>query len=82
MCKKKKLDLSDELTENIREIGIITFEKIANCLWEDVPYIIKVGKILYLYCTWFIKKFFGISSLNSLKELSLILPLKQNSQQK
>lgn len=46
MCKKKKLDLSDDLTENIKEIGLITFEEIANCLWENVPYIIKVGENL------------------------------------
>lgn len=46
MCKKKKLDLSDELTENVKEIGLITLEEVANCLQEDVPYIVKVGKNL------------------------------------
>lgn len=46
MCKKKKLDLSDELKENVKDIGIITFEEVANCLWEDVPYIVKIGKNL------------------------------------
>ena len=46
MCKKKKIDLSDELTENIKEIGVITLEEVANCLWEDVPYIVKIGKNL------------------------------------
>ena len=46
MCKKKKIDLSDELTENVKEIGVITLEEVANCLWEDVPYIVKIGKNL------------------------------------
>ena len=46
MCKKKKLDLNDELKENVKDIGIITFEEVANCLWEDVPYIVKIGKNL------------------------------------
>ena len=46
MCKKKKFDMSDELTENVKEIGVITLEEVANCLWEDVPYIVKIGKNL------------------------------------
>ena len=46
MCNKKKFDMSDELTENVKEIGLITIEEVANCLWEDVPYIIKIGKNL------------------------------------
>jgi hypothetical protein len=46
MRKKKKFDLSNELTENVKEIGLITIEEVANCLWEDVPYIIKIGKNL------------------------------------
>ena len=44
MCKKKKLDLSDDLTENIKEIGFVTLEEVVNCLWGDVPYIVKIGK--------------------------------------
>ena len=43
---KKKFDMSDELTENVKEIGLVTYEEIENCLWADVPYIIKVGKNL------------------------------------
>ena len=46
MCKKVKLDLSDELMDNAEEIGLITLEEVANCLWEDIPYIVKVGKNL------------------------------------
>jgi len=46
MDKKMKLDMSDELMGNLKEFGFITLEEATNCLWEDVPYIIKVGKNL------------------------------------
>ena len=45
MCKRR-LPMSDDVKDTLIDIGTITVDEISRCFWEDVPFIVEIGKNL------------------------------------
>lgn len=45
MCKRR-LPMSDDVKDALIDIGTITVDEISKCFWEDVPFIVEIGKNL------------------------------------
>ncbi len=43
---KKRFPISDNLKNDLIDISAVTVDEISKCFWEDIPFILKIGKNL------------------------------------